>query len=746
MNALRIPILLAVHLGVTSQAATLYWDGDSTLVNSASDNTSGAAMNWLSGGNWDDGATSAALAVWTAADNAVFGGTPVGTQTVTLGTGISLGTLYIGPGYVVALNTGAINGLGNPSGVITVGAGSTLTANNTAAGTNAHSIGAITLNGATLASLNGPAGPANDGTTSNWVLNGTVTAGGTAASLISATTIRTAGLGGSFNVADVVAGTDLTVSSVIESGGVVKTGVGTMVLSGNSTSTGNFTLNAAGGTLAVTGGIYQAAYQPGAVLTVNSGATLQLQNWHYSETLGGASLGGLRANTNAIVLNGGAIRMAGAGTTSYYRGVTIQSGGATFEAAAGVTWELVFNATAEFAYSGNPALTLTGAGNGRFEKLFSGSGALTKSGAGTWTMTRTSANTGNTTVSGGVLAVTGGLYQGAYQPGAVLTVNSGATVQLQNWHYSETVGGSSLGGLRANSNAIVINGGTVRVVGAGTTSYSRGLTVQAGGATFEAGAGVNWVLAHEPTTAGVYTGNPSLTFTGAGTGTFGKPFSGSGALTKNGAGTWTLGGDNTYTGFTSVNEGTLLISGSTAPAGLIQVSAGATLGGGGSGGLANVEAAGGIAPGDAVSNHLELAELTFADDSLLLFDLDAPLTNPMDTAPGIDSDHVAVGGFLALNGRLRINPRAGFGTPAPGDRWLLISYSPGNLDDGGLEVDTANSPVLAPGLAYQIDTATPGHVYLAIAVPEAGTAGLLLVGLVTLLRARKGLNRKGNQT
>ena len=592
MNALRIPILLAVHLGVTSQAATLYWDGDSTLVNSASDNTSGAAMNWLSGGNWDDGATSAALAVWTAADNAVFGGTPVGTQTVTLGTGISLGTLYIGPGYVVALNTGAINGLGNPSGVITVGAGSTLTANNTAAGTNAHSIGAITLNGATLASLNGPAGPANDGTTSNWVLNGTVTAGGTAASLISATTIRTAGLGGSFNVADVVAGTDLTVSSVIESGGVVKTGVGTMVLSGNSTSTGNFTLNAAGGTLAVTGGIYQAAYQPGAVLTVNSGATLQ----------------------------------------------------------------------------------------------------------------------------------------------------------LQNWHYSETVGGSSLGGLRANSNAIVINGGTVRVVGAGTTSYSRGLTVQAGGATFEAGARVNWVLAHEPTTAGVYTGNPSLTFTGAGTGTFGKPFSGSGALTKNGAGTWTLGGDNTYTGFTSVNEGTLLISGSTAPAGLIQVSAGATLGGGGSGGLANVAAAGGIAPGDAVSNHLELAELTFADDSLLLFDLDAPLTNPMDTAPGIDSDHVAVGGFLALNGRLRINPRAGFGTPAPGDRWLLISYSPGNLDDGGLEVDTANSPVLAPGLAYQIDTATPGHVYLAIAVPEAGTAGLLLVGLVTLLRARKGLNRKGNQT
>ena len=104
------------------RAATLHWDGDSSTVNAASDNTSIAPMNWLSGGNWDNGATSASLASWTANDAAVFGGAPAGTQTVNLGAPISLSNLDIGPGYLIAVNTGVYNSLGIPSGPVIVGA------------------------------------------------------------------------------------------------------------------------------------------------------------------------------------------------------------------------------------------------------------------------------------------------------------------------------------------------------------------------------------------------------------------------------------------------------------------------------------------------------------------------------------------------------------------------------------------------------------------------------------------------
>ena len=91
---------------------------------------------------------------------------------------------------------------------------------------------------------------------------------------------------------------------------------------------------------------------------------------------------------------------------------------------------------------------------------------------------------------------------------------------------------------------------------------------------------------------------------------------------------------------------------------------------------------------------------------------------------------------LILDGKLRINPLAGFGTPTGGETWLLLTHNPGALTDQTLDVDIANSPVLASGLSYVIDTSNDGFVYLAV-VPEAGTAGLFLLGLAALLRARK---------
>ena len=205
-HILALSITTLSSFAVPSHGSTWFWDGNESIINSASDNTSAAAMNWLSGGNWDNGTVSAPLAGWTMFDLAVFGGAFAGTQTVTLGSGIVVGELTIGgvgSAYTISLTGTGFNQLGVPSGPITINAGSTLSAD--AASNNAHNIAGgagLTLNGGTLTSINGPAGPANDGGFGNWLLRGPVAVGGSSASTISSTTLFLGGGGGAFTVAD----------------------------------------------------------------------------------------------------------------------------------------------------------------------------------------------------------------------------------------------------------------------------------------------------------------------------------------------------------------------------------------------------------------------------------------------------------------------------------------------------------------------------------------------------------------
>src|SRR6478609_6774776 len=77
-----------------SHAAPLWWDGSASTVNSASDNANTSAQNWLSGGNWDNGTTSAQVTSWTSGDSAIFGGSAT-TQTITAAT-FTVGHLTFG--------------------------------------------------------------------------------------------------------------------------------------------------------------------------------------------------------------------------------------------------------------------------------------------------------------------------------------------------------------------------------------------------------------------------------------------------------------------------------------------------------------------------------------------------------------------------------------------------------------------------------------------------------------------------
>jgi len=83
------------------------------------------------------------------------------------------------------------------------------------------------------------------------------------------------------------------------------------------------------------------------------------------------------------------------------------------------------------------------------------------------------------------------------------------------------------------------------------------------------------------------------------------------ALTKSGASTWVLGGDNTYSGATTITAGTLLINGdSSAATGAVAVDGTSTLGGSGTlGGSVTVAEGAKIAPGTSVGTLAILGDL-----------------------------------------------------------------------------------------------------------------------------------------
>jgi autotransporter-associated beta strand protein len=142
----------------------------------------------------------------------------------------------------------------------------------------------------------------------------------------------------------------------------------------------------------------------------------------------------------------------------------------------------------------------------------SGAGTLTKTGTGTLVLTTANTYTGATTVNGGTLAITNAAALGASSAGT--TVNTGATLDLQN--------------IAALAEPITLNGGTL-----------------------SASTGISSVAAPV-----AITGNSTMDVDGTSL-TVDGTISGAGTLTKTGAGTLVLTTANTYTGATTVNGGTL---------------------------------------------------------------------------------------------------------------------------------------------------------------------------------------------
>jgi autotransporter-associated beta strand protein len=128
-----------------------------------------------------------------------------------------------------------------------------------------------------------------------------------------------------------------------------------------------------------------------------------------------------------------------------------------------------------------------------------------------------------------------------------------------------------------------------------------------------------------------------------GTQTFSGVISGGGSLRRvNSGGTTVLSGNNTYSGVTTIDAGTLLLNGANTGGGAVAFNGGGTLGGTGSTTSAvSLTSGGTIAPGNAGIESLDVGSLN-VNGGLLSFELNAP------GSPGINSDLLNVTGTDGL--------------------------------------------------------------------------------------------------
>jgi len=505
-------------------------------------------------------------------------GLPAGA--VTLGDATSTGTLGVATGQTVA-TTRAIT-LGAGGGVFDTQGTAAATASGNIGGTGALTkIGSGTLtvsggnnySGGTVVNAGTlVAGAANVfgsggmqvGTGATLDLNGSnqtfASLSGAGSLLLGAATADT----GSDNTSTTFTG------SISGSGGLVKSGTGTLTLTGANSYSGGTTVNA--GTLTgdatslqgnivtnaqlqfnqATAGTYAGVISGTGALTKTGVGTLTLagaNTFTGGTTVSAGTLQGDTVSLQGNILNNATVlfnqaangtyggSMSGAGTLVKSGGATLtltgnntQIGGTTILAGTVVGNSTSFGA----GIVNNASVVFNESTSGVFTGSITGSGSLTKTGLGSLTLTGPSSYSGGTFITAGTLIGSTQSLQGSM-------ANNGQLVFAQNFDGAFNGAIVGIGALlKSGSGTVFLNG---------ANSYTGGTAVSSG------------VLAG--TTAslqGTILNNAAVTFAQATNGTYAGAMGGSGTLFKTGVGTLTLTGANSYTGGTVVTGGAIAVA------------------------------------------------------------------------------------------------------------------------------------------------------------------------------------------
>lgn len=330
-------------------------------------------------------------------------------------------------------------------------------------------------------------------------------------------------------------------------GGLEVTKSASLTLSGTNTYSGG-TLVDTGSTLFGTTGSIQG-------LVVDNGTVqfLQSTNGTYGSNLVGSG---------AVVVGGGG-QVTFSGNNTYFGGTTINNG----------TTLIGTTSSLQGAIVDKGSLVLDQSSSGTFTSFVSGTGSVKVTGGGSLTFTGANNYTGGTTVDSGTKLIgTSTSLQGQI-------LNNGQVVFDQ----------SAIGAYAGNMSGIgsVLVNGTSAVSFTGTNSYTGGTTVNLGSTLAGTTSGLQ----------GSIVDNGIVQFNQTKAGTFGGVISGSGGVQVSGFGPITMTSVNTYTGGTTIGNGSTLIVGPTGSIGSVTVNNGGILQGEGSVGTTTVNAGGTVYPG-----------------------------------------------------------------------------------------------------------------------------------------------------